>query len=127
MLQGITLDSTPVSVWGKVVPPSVEPPYIYIPTQSSTDDSAKDTFLTDNSFNIEVVAKSIGGGNSSDTELISDQVKQKLYGLPSMYPDVPGFGIVWIKFESDTEINDYVNGAWLFRKILTFSAKVQEG
>lgn len=128
MLQGITFDGNPVPVWGKVVPPSVDPPYITIPTQSSVDDSAKDIFFTDHTINIEIVVRSMEGGNFGDADLIANDVKQRLYSLRSAdYPVIPGFGIVDLKFESDTDLSDYTGSYWYFRKVLTFTAKIQEG
>lgn len=123
----VILSGSPVPVYGRVVPASLEPPYIYFPSQSQSDASPKDRFMSENTVNIEAVVKSIDGGNFHELESICNQVKQLVCSFDAKdWPQASGFGTVNSWFVDDNEITDWVDGKWVFRKVMRFENTVEQ-
>lgn len=129
-LQGsVTWDGQPVPVRGEFVNSSLPHPYIYIPTQSMSNDSAKQYFATDNNINIEVVTRSETGLDlPAQLDNISKQVMQLLAVKDQIdMPQPMGLGMVDFQFVSSQRLRDY-DGVYMYlRKILIFNALVDEG
>lgn len=129
-LQGnVTWGGQPVPVRGEFVNSSLPHPYIYIPTQSMSNDSAKQYFATDNNINIEVVTRSETGLDlPAQLDSISNQVMQLLAVKDQAdMPQPDGLGMVDFQFVSSQRLRDYDGVFMYLRKILIFNALVDEG
>lgn len=129
-LQGnVTWEGQVVPVRGEFVNSSLPHPYIYIPTQSMSNDSAKQYFATDNNINIEVVTRSETGLDlPAQLDNINKQVMQLLAVKDQIdMPQPSGLGMVDFEFVSSQRLRDY-DGVYMYlRKILIFNALVDEG
>lgn len=129
-LQGnVTWSGSAVPVRGEFVNSSLPHPYIYIPTQSMSNDSAKQYFASDNNINIEVVTRSETGLDlPAQLDSISKQVMQLLAVKDQIdMPQPDGLGMVDFQFVSSQRLRDY-DGVYMYlRKILIFNALVDEG
>lgn len=129
-LQGnVTWQGQPVPVRGEFVNSSLPHPYIYIPTQSMSNDSAKQYFASDNNINIEVVTRSETGLDlPAQLDNISNQVMQLLAVKDQIdMPQPDGLGMVDFQFVSSQRLRDYDWVYMYLRKILIFNALVDEG
>lgn len=129
-LQGnVTWEGQAVPVRGEFVNSSLPHPYIYIPTQSMQNDSAKQYFASDNNINIEIVTRSETGLDlPAQVDNISNQVMQLLAVKDQIdMPQPAGLGMVDFQFVSSQRLRDY-DGVYMYlRKILIFNALVDEG
>ena len=129
-LQGnVTWSGSPVPVRGEFVNTNLRHPYIYIPTQSMQNDSAKQYFATDNTINIEVVTRSETGLDlPAQLDDISNQVMQLLsVKNQSDMPQPDGLGMVDFTFESSQRLRDFDDVYRYLRKVLIFTALIDEG
>lgn len=124
----VTLNGKLVPVYAKMIPSDVAYPYIYIPTQRSQNNSAKNYFSTDHTINVEAVVRSASGNNSNELDLLSGQVKEILAKMHHI--DMPQLtGGLWnvdTTFEDDNELTDYDSAGVVFRRIMTFSNIIDE-
>lgn len=124
----VLYNAVPVKVYGRRVPTNATIPYIYIPSQSSINDSTKTCFTTNHNVDVEVVWRSETGMEQNILDDLSNQVQVIL--APKLVPDCPqpvGFVNVGTKFERSTELTDYDGTYTYLRKILTFSNIIYEG
>lgn len=129
-LQGnVTWQGQSVPVRGEFVNATLSHPYIYIPTQSMQNDSAKQYFATDNTINIEVVTRSETGLDlPAQLDNISNQVMQLLAVKNQVdMPQPAGLGMVDFQFQSSQRLRDFDETYRYLRKILIFNALVDEG
>lgn len=129
-LQGnVTWDGQPVPVRGEFVNTTLPHPYIYIPTQSMSNDSAKQYFATDNSINVEIVTRSKDGLDlPAQLDNISKQVMAILAVKDQIdMPQPDGLDMVDFQFVSSQRLRDYDGVFRYLRKILIFNALVDEG
>lgn len=129
-LQGnVTWQGQAVPVRGEFVNTDLPTPYIYIPSQSMQNDSAKQYFATDNTINVEIVTRSETGLDlPAQLDDISNQVMQLLSVKDQAdMPQPAGLGMVDFQFVSSQRLRDY-DGVYMYlRKILIFNALVDEG
>lgn len=129
-LQGnVTWQGQPVPVRGEFVNTDLPHPYIYIPSQSMQNDSAKQYFATDNTIHVEIVTRSETGLDlPAQLDNISKQVMALLAVKDQIdMPQPSGFGMVDFEFVSSQRLRDY-DGVYMYlRKILIFNALVDEG
>ena len=129
-LQGnVTWQGQDVPVRGEFVNSSLPHPYIYIPTQSMSNDSAKQYFASDNNINIEIVTRSETGLDlPAQLDNISNQVMSILSVKDQVdMPQPSGLGMVDFQFVSSQRLRDY-DGVYMYlRKILIFNSLVDEG
>lgn len=126
---GVTWEGKAVPVRGEFVNSSLPHPYIYIPSQSMSNDSAKQYFASDNNINIEVVTRSETGLDlPAQLDNISNQVMQLLAVKDQIdMPQPSGLGMVDFQFVSSQRLRDH-DGVYMYlRKILIFNALVDEG
>lgn len=129
-LQGnVTWQGQDVPVRGEFVNTTMTHPYIYIPTQSMRNDSAKQYFASDNQINIEVVTRSETGLDlPPQLDDISNQVLQLLaVKNQSDMPQPDGLGMVDFTFQSSQRLRDFDDVYRYLRKVLIFTALIDEG
>ena len=129
-LQGqVTWQGQDVPVRGEFVNTTLTHPYIYIPTQSMLNDSAKQYFATDNTINIEIVTRSETGLDlPAQLDNISNQVMQLLAVKNKVdMPQPDGLGMVDFQFVSSTRLRAFDSVYRYLRKVLIFNALVDEG
>ena len=129
-LQGnVTWAGSPVPVRGEFVNTDLPTPYIYIPTQSMQNDSAKQYFATDNNINIEIVTRSETGLElPAQLDNISNQVMQLLAVKNQIdMPQPDGLGMVDFQFVSSQRLRDFDDVYRYLRKVLIFNALIDEG
>src|SRR5690606_2405782 len=120
-LQGnVTWQGQPVPVRGEFVNTDITHPYIYIPTQSMRNDSAKQYFASDNTINIEVVTRSETGLDlPAQLDNISKQVMSILAVKDQIdRPQPDGLGMVDFQFVSSQRLRDFDDVYRYLRKIL---------
>lgn len=124
----ITLDGSAVKIYARVAPVGNSGNYIYIPRQSSTNDSSKQYFSTEHSMDIEVVHRSEDGTYVNPLEVMVNQVMQILdVKFQKDMPQPIGFGLVDFVFVRRNELIDYDGTYTIMRVVLTFEAIIDEG
>src|SRR5690606_5251892 len=109
-LQGnVTWQGQPVPVRGEFVNSDLTHPYIYIPTQSMLNDSAKQYLSTDNNINVEIVTRSETGLDlPAQLDNISKQVMTLLAVKDQIdMPQPDGLGMVDFQFVSSQRLRDF--------------------
>lgn len=123
----VSLSGNAVKVYGRTVPSNASGTYIYIPTQNSRNGSAKGYFSTEQTVNIEIVYRDTDGANSDPLDIMTNQVLEIMaVSYPIDMPQPSGFGIVDFEFRSSNTLDDFDGVNWVYRRILTFEAIVDE-
>ncbi len=124
----VSVDGSVVRVLGRTVPPSVGGTYIYLPTLSTDNESAKQYFSTDNTLTVECVYRNISDEyNSSGLDIMVDKVLQLLARQFQIdMPQPTGFGLVDFGYVSKNELVDYDGVGVFYRAVLTFEALIDE-
>lgn len=122
----VLLESATVPVYAKVVPRNVGPAYVYIPTQFGVNVSNKNFFREDQTVRVEAVYTSFDGLDSYVIDDLADQVKKLL--IKHNMSELPAFdGRVDFEYEGDQDLLDIDGTNYIFRRVMTFKAYVDEG
>lgn len=127
MRGNIMLNGSPVAVYGKILPPDVPYPYVYIPSQRSNNDYSKDSISIEHMVNVEAAVKSMNGSNQNELDIITSQVKEILAVIDHI--DMVKFGVdfwsVDVELEDDQDLEDYMDDGIVLRRVMTFKNTIE--
>ena len=118
-----------IGVYDTIAPDEVEPPYLIISSQTTSENSNKQTFCFDVTIQFDVVYRTFKAGEVGQKTV--DTLTNELVGIigtwPGGYPNAgPNFNIVTRKGGSNQATFDYVDEAYVFRRVLTFEHFVNQ-
>jgi hypothetical protein len=118
----LTAASYSLSVYDTIAPDTVEPPYLIISSQTQVDNSNKQSYGFDVTIQFDIVYRTFKAGEVGQKTV--DTYANELLGIigvrPPDYPSTaPDFKIVTCMVASNIATFDYVNEAYVFRRVIT--------
>ena len=111
-----------LDVYDTIAPDTVEPPFLIISSQTQVDNSNKQSFGFDVSIQFDIVYRTFKAGEVGQKTV--DTYANELLGIigvrPPDYPNTaPDFKIVTCRIGSNIATFDYVDEAYVFRRVIT--------
>ena len=125
----LTSQSYSLSVYDTIAPDTVEPPFLLISSQTSGENSDKQSYHFDVTIQFDVVYRTFKSGEVGQKSV--DQWANELLEIIGVnvpdYPSAsPDFKIVTRKMTSNNATFDYVNEAYIFRRVITMEHFVNQ-
>jgi len=112
-----------------IAPDTVEPPFLIISSQTQVDNSNKQTFAFDVTIQFDIVYRTFKAGEvgQKTVDTYADELLAIIGVRPPNYPDTsPNFKIVTCMVASNIATFDYVNEAYVFRRVITMDHFVNQ-
>ena len=125
----LTSASYSLVAYDTIAPDTVEPPYLIISSQTQVDNSNKQTFAFDVTIQFDIVYRTFKAGEvgQKTVDTYADELLAIIGVRPPNYPDTsPNFKIVTCKIASNIATFDYVNEAYVFRRVITMDHFVNQ-
>lgn len=118
-----------LGVYDTIAPYEAEPPFLIISSQTYSENSDKSSFSFDVTIQFDVVYRSFKTGEVGQKTV--DTKVNELLGIIGTYPDSypnagPDFKIVTRKIGSNQATFDFVDEAYIFRRVITFEHFVNQ-
>lgn len=118
----LTSESFSLGVYDTIAPDTVNPPFLIISSQTSVENSDKQSYNFDVTIQFDIVYKTNKSGEVGQKSV--DQWANELLGIIGVnvpdYPSAsPDFNIVTRKMGTNFATFDYVDEAYIFRRVIT--------
>jgi hypothetical protein len=118
----LTSESFSLGVYDTIAPDTVNPPFLIISSQTSVENSDKQSYNFDVTIQFDIVYKTNKSGEVGQKSV--DQWANELLGIIGVnvpdYPSAsPDFKIVTRKMGTNFATFDYVDEAYIFRRVIT--------
>jgi hypothetical protein len=115
-------ESFSLGAYDTIAPDSVNPPFLIISSQTSVENSDKQSYNFDVTIQFDIVYKTNKSGEVGQRSV--DQWANELLGIIGVnvpdYPDAsPDFKIVTRKIGTNFATFDYIDEAYVFRRVIT--------
>ena len=115
-------ESYSLAAYDTIAPDTVEPPYLIISSQTQVDNSNKQSYAFNVTIQFDIVYRTFKAGEVGQKTV--DTYANELLGIigvrPPDYPSTaPDFKIVTCMVASNIATFDYVNEAYVFRRVIT--------
>jgi len=112
-----------LGVYDTIAPDTVEPPFLIISSQTSVENSDKQSFNFDVTLQFDIVYRTFKSGEVGQKSV--DQWANELLGIIGVnvpnYPSAsPDFKIVTRRMSSNEATFDYVDEAYVFKRVIVF-------
>jgi hypothetical protein len=118
----LTSESFSLGVYDTIAPDTVNPPFLIISSQTSVENSDKQSYNFDVTIQFDIVYKTNKSGEVGQKSV--DQWTNELLGIIGVnvpdYPSAsPDFKIVTRKIGTNFATFDYIDEAYIFRRVIT--------
>lgn len=118
-----------LGVYDTIAPDDVNPPFLIISSQTSTENSDKQSYNQNVTIQFDVVYKTSKAGEVGQKSV--DNWSNELLGIIGVYPvdypnTAPDFKIVTRRVSSNVATFDYIDEAYVFRRIITMEHFVNQ-
>jgi hypothetical protein len=118
----LTSESFSLGVYDTIAPDTVNPPFLIISSQTSVENSDKQSYNFDVTIQFDIVYKTNKSGEVGQKSV--DQWANELLGIIGVnvpdYPSAsPDFKIVTRKIGTNFATFDYIDEAYIFRRVIT--------
>lgn len=118
-----------LGVYDTIAPDDQEPPFLIISSQTQSENSDKQSFSFDVTIQFDIVYRTFKAGEVGQKTV--DDYTNELLGIIGVYPENypnagPNFKIVTRRVGSNNATFDYVDEAYVFRRVLTFEHFVNQ-
>lgn len=125
----LTGASFSLGVYDTIAPDDQEPPFLIISSQTQSENSDKQSFSFDVTIQFDIVYRTFKAGEVGQKTV--DDYTNELLGIIGVYPENypnagPNFKIVTRRIGSNNATFDYVDEAYVFRRVLTFEHFVNQ-
>lgn len=125
----LTSESFSLGVYDAIAPDEVEPPFLIISSQTSAENSDKQSYSFDVTIQFDVIYKTNKSGEVGQKSV--DQWANELLEIIGVnvpdYPSAaPDFKIVTRKVGTNFATFDYVDEAYVFRRVITMEHFVNQ-
>ena len=125
----LTGASFSLGVYDTIAPDDQEPPFLIISSQTQSENSDKQSFSFDVTIQFDIVYRTFKAGEVGQKTV--DDYTNELLGIIGVYPENypnagPNFKIVTRRVGSNNATFDYVDEAYVFRRVLTFEHFVNQ-
>jgi hypothetical protein len=125
----LTSASYSLGVYDTIAPDTVEPPYLIISSQTQASNSNKQSYAFDVSIQFDIVYRTFKAGEvgQKTVDTYANELMQIIGTRPPDYPDMaPDFKIVTCNVQNNIATFDYVNEAYVFRRVITMEHFVNQ-
>ena len=117
----LTAASYSLSVYDTIAPDTVEPPYLIISSHTQAENSNKQSFAFDVTIQFDIVYRTFKAGEvgQKTVDTYANELLQIIGVNPPSYPNAgPDFKIVTRRFSSNEATFDYVDEAYVFKRVI---------
>lgn len=125
----LTSASYSLGVYDTIAPDTVEPPYLIISSQTQASNSNKQSYAFDVTIQFDIVYRTFKAGEvgQKTVDTYADELMQIIGTRPPDYPNTaPDFKIVTCNVQNNIATFDYVNEAYVFRRVITMEHFVNQ-
>ena len=118
-----------LAAYDTIAPDTVQPPFLIISSQTQVDNSNKQSFSFDVTIQFDIVYRTFKAGEvgQKTVDTYTNQLLEIIGTYPGGYPSAgPDFNIVTRKVGSNIATFDYVNEAYVFRRVITMDHFVNQ-
>jgi len=110
-----------LAAYDTIAPDTVEPPFLIISSQSQAENSNKQSFAFDVTIQFDIVYRTFKAGEvgQKTVDTYANELLQIIGVNPPSYPNAgPDFKIVTRRFSSNEATFDYVDEAYVFKRVI---------
>lgn len=125
----LTSASYSLGVYDTIAPDTVEPPYLIISSQTQASNSNKQSYAFDVTIQFDIVYRTFKAGEvgQKTVDTYADELMQLIGTRPPDYPNTaPDFKIVTCNVQNNIATFDYVDEAYVFRRVITMEHFVNQ-
>ena len=118
-----------LAAYDTIAPDTVEPPFLIISSQTQAEDSNKQCFAFNVTIQFDIVYRTFKAGEvgQKTVDTYTNELLEIIGTYPGGYPNAgPDFNIVTRKVVSNIATFDYVNEAYVFRRVITMDHFVNQ-
>lgn len=118
-----------LAAYDTIAPDTVEPPFLIISSQTQTEDSNKQSFAYNITIQFDIVYRTFKAGEvgQKTVDTYTNELLEIIGTYPGGYPNAgPDFNIVTRKVGSNIATFDYVDEAYVFRRVITMDHFVNQ-
>ena len=119
----LVASSYSLNAYDTIAPDTVEPPFLLISSQTSTENSNKQNFanIVDIQFDIVYKTNKIGEVGQKSVDTWANELLGIIATYPPGYIDLsPNFKMVTRRITNNQATFDYTNDAYIFRRVIVF-------
>jgi hypothetical protein len=110
-----------LAAYDTIAPDTVEPPFLIISSQSQAENSNKQSFAFNVTIQFDIVYRTFKAGEvgQKTVDTYANELLQIIGVNPPSYPNAgPDFKIVTRRFSSNEATFDYVDEAYVFKRVI---------
>ena len=118
-----------LAAYDTIAPDTVEPPFLIISSQTQVDNSNKQSYAFDVTIQFDIVYRTFKTGEvgQKTVDTYANELLEIIGVRPPSYPNTaPDFKIVTCKVASNIATFDYVDEAYVFRRVITMDHFVNQ-
>lgn len=125
----LTSESYTLNVYDTIAPDTVQPPFLIISSQTSVENSDKQSYSFDVTVQFDIVYRTFKSGEVGQKSV--DQWANSLLEIIGVYPanypnTAPDFRIVTRRVASNEATFDYVDEAYVFKRVIVMEHFVNQ-
>jgi hypothetical protein len=125
----LTSESFSLGVYDTIAPDQVNPPFLIISSQTSAENSDKQSYSQNVTIQFDIVYKTSKAGEVGQKSV--DEWSNELLGIIGVYPvnypsAAPNFKIVTRRVTSNEATFDYVDEAYVFKRVIVMEHFVNQ-
>lgn len=125
----LTSESYTLNVYDTIAPDTVQPPFLIISSQTSVENSDKQSYSFDVTVQFDIVYRTFKSGEVGQKSV--DQWTNSLLEIIGVYPanypnTAPDFRIVTRRVASNEATFDYVDEAYVFKRVIVMEHFVNQ-
>lgn len=125
----LTSESYTLNVYDTIAPDTVQPPFLIISSQTSVENSDKQSYSFDVTIQFDIVYRTFKSGEvgQKSVDQWANSLLQIIGVYPEDYPDTaPDFRIVTRRVASNEATFDYVDEAYVFKRVIVMEHFVNQ-
>ena len=118
-----------LAAYDTIAPDTVEPPFLIISSQSQAENSNKQSFAFNVTIQFDIVYRTFKAGEvgQKTVDTYANELLQIIGVNPPSYPNAgPDFKIVTRRFSSNEATFDYVDEAYVFKRVIVMDHFVNQ-
>jgi hypothetical protein len=122
-------ESYSLDVYDTIAPDTVNPPFLIISSQTSTENSDKQSYSQNVTIQFDIVYRTFKAGEVGQKSVDdwANELLEIIGVYPADYPSTaPDFKIVTRRVASNIATFDYVDEAYIFRRVITMEHFVNQ-
>ena len=125
----LTSESYSLGVYDTIAPDSANPPFLIISSQTSAENSDKQSYSQNVTIQFDIVYRTFKAGEVGQKSVDdwANELLEIIGVYPADYPSAaPNFKIVTRRVASNVATFDYVDEAYIFRRVITMEHFVNQ-